>query len=231
MKTFALAAVSALAIIAATPAAAASINFDTLPNGTTLSQVNETLIGDQYASLGVTFQGIYTDGTAGLPVATTYAAGPAGPNYSGNYLGNAQTGTPFITTPSFAFTPRFETLRISFANGASGISLSHNDFALFPTTTFNAYDAGDNLLQTFTVNDGNGWAIRSITASNVYRLDLVSSVSNVGRNYFGIDNLNFTPNAIAAVPESATWGLMLLGFGLIGAGLRPRRRSTTVTYA
>jgi len=29
--------------------------------------------------------------------------------------------------------------------------------------------------------------------------------------------------AAAAVPEPATWGLMLLGFGLVGAGMRSRR--------
>jgi hypothetical protein len=36
--------------------------------------------------------------------------------------------------------------------------------------------------------------------------------------------------AQAAVPEPATWGLMLAGFGLVGAGLRSRRRQA-VTYA
>jgi len=40
-----------------------------------------------------------------------------------------------------------------------------------------------------------------------------------------------TPTTAAAVPEPATWGLMLLGFGLVGAGARSRRRRTTVTYA
>lgn len=38
------------------------------------------------------------------------------------------------------------------------------------------------------------------------------------------------PAGVGAVPEPATWGLMLLGFGMIGVGLRSRRR-TTVTYA
>jgi len=33
------------------------------------------------------------------------------------------------------------------------------------------------------------------------------------------------------VPEPATWGLMLLGFGLIGTGLRTRRRSVTFAAA
>ena len=37
-------------------------------------------------------------------------------------------------------------------------------------------------------------------------------------------------NAEAPVPEPATWGMMLLGFGLAGASLRSRRR-TAVTYA
>ena len=40
-----------------------------------------------------------------------------------------------------------------------------------------------------------------------------------------------TVAAPSAVPEPATWGLMLAGFGVVGAGLRSRRRSTTVTYA
>jgi len=37
--------------------------------------------------------------------------------------------------------------------------------------------------------------------------------------------------AVPPVPEPITWGLMLLGFGMVGAGLRSRRRRTTVTYA
>jgi hypothetical protein len=42
--------------------------------------------------------------------------------------------------------------------------------------------------------------------------------------------INVEPGAAAAVPEPAAWGLMLAGFGLVGAGLRARRR-TAVTFA
>ncbi len=35
----------------------------------------------------------------------------------------------------------------------------------------------------------------------------------------------------AAVPEPATWGLMILGFGMIGAASRSRKIKTTVTFA
>ena len=35
----------------------------------------------------------------------------------------------------------------------------------------------------------------------------------------------------AAVPETATWGMMIAGFGVMGAALRTRRRSTKVSFA
>ncbi|QQV78078.1 hypothetical protein H5J25_04900 [Sphingomonas aliaeris] len=37
--------------------------------------------------------------------------------------------------------------------------------------------------------------------------------------------------ASAAVPETATWGMMITGFGMMGAGMRSRRRSTKVSFA
>jgi len=48
---------------------------------------------------------------------------------------------------------------------------------------------------------------------------------------FKLSDTGFVVPAVAAVPEPATWGLMLVGFGLVGAAMRTRRRSTTVTYA
>lgn len=35
----------------------------------------------------------------------------------------------------------------------------------------------------------------------------------------------------SAVPEPATWGLMLVGFGLMGAAMRRRTVRTSVTFA
>ncbi|WP_380874318.1 hypothetical protein ACFB49_47180 [Sphingomonas sp. DBB INV C78] len=45
-------------------------------------------------------------------------------------------------------------------------------------------------------------------------------------NSFEVDNLAVTP-----VPEPATWAMMLAGFGLVGAGLRSRRREATAQIA
>jgi len=41
------------------------------------------------------------------------------------------------------------------------------------------------------------------------------------------DNVRFT----AAVPEPATWAMMLVGFGMVGATARYRRRKSNVAYA
>ena len=38
-------------------------------------------------------------------------------------------------------------------------------------------------------------------------------------------------SAAAAVPEPATWAMMLIGFGMMGASMRYRRRSTSTSYA
>lgn len=37
--------------------------------------------------------------------------------------------------------------------------------------------------------------------------------------------------SVSAVPEPATWGLMILGFGAIGGAMRRRNHKTTVAYA
>ncbi|MET3827239.1 hypothetical protein ABIC16_002932 [Sphingomonas sp. PvP055] len=41
----------------------------------------------------------------------------------------------------------------------------------------------------------------------------------------------FTPSMTAAVPEPGTWAMMLAGFGLMGAALRYRKRSTKLRFA
>jgi hypothetical protein len=48
--------------------------------------------------------------------------------------------------------------------------------------------------------------------------------------HFAMDNLSFGIHSGGGVPEPATWALMMVGFGLVGASMR-RRQSVRVTYA
>lgn len=42
--------------------------------------------------------------------------------------------------------------------------------------------------------------------------------------------LDATSSAVAAVPEPASWAIMIVGFSLIGAGMRHRQRKTVLRY-
>lgn len=56
-----------------------------------------------------------------------------------------------------------------------------------------------------------------------------------GDEHWGVSNIVVTQNSVGplggAVPEPATWGLMLLGFGGLGAMLRRSRRLATISIA
>jgi hypothetical protein len=54
----------------------------------------------------------------------------------------------------------------------------------------------------------------------------VNGVSGGNGSYSG--TVSFNPN-VAAVPEPATWALMLFGFGFLGAAMRRRSKKTNVT--
>jgi hypothetical protein len=65
---------------------------------------------------------------------------------------------------------------------------------------------------------GNVWIISATTPDG-------------GKMYDAFKLGGFGVSTMGAVPETATWAMMLAGFGMMGAGLRYRRRSSTVAYA
>lgn len=59
--------------------------------------------------------------------------------------------------------------------------------------------------------------------NNTYRIDLT------GGGQTATAFAQFGTGAVAAVPEPATWAMMLLGFGVMGGALRRRKRPTQIT--
>ncbi len=101
-----------------------------------------------------------------------------------------------------------------------------------------SFDAGSPLNNLRAVDDDGG------TGSN----SLISFALTAGVNYFAVasaydNNISgaytltiagpgaITLAGVPAVPEPATWAMMLVGFGMIGATTRYRRRNTTTVYA
>lgn len=83
-----------------------------------------------------------------------------------------------------------------------------------------------HLTFTLTANDGSLLNLASSThnGSTVYGAADLRQCSTAGSCTTG--PVGFTLKQTPAVPEPATWAMMLIGFGAIGAGMRRRKANT-----
>ena len=217
------AAAAALALGAAAPSSAYTLLFEP---------------GAASPDTGFTVVENFNNGTLGGFTTTTpgLALVQTGSNGNGAALPNsAPGGTPYLTVltngnATYSFGP----------GGVSAFQFDWGSIDTYNTLTFRMSMLASNGTMTevvvpgsqaFSSTPANGnqqnantngrFTVRADTGETLTGLTLASS-----GNSFEIDNL-----AVAPVPEPATWGLMLAGFGMVGAGLRSRRRSSTVTYA
>ncbi|MBX9665318.1 MAG: FxDxF family PEP-CTERM protein [Novosphingobium sp.] len=80
-----------------------------------------------------------------------------------------------------------------------------------------------------TITSGSTWNTftTTFTATSGSTLFQISEGIGGGNGGVFLDNID-----VSAVPEPATWAMMLAGFGMIGFGLRSRRKQAVrVTYA
>ncbi len=110
---------------------------------------------------------------------------------------------------------------------------------------FNIFDGGGNLLHTWSVTGAAGDTRFSTPFLNgelgplqplAGGIDFIAdgTIQTVGGFSTADDNytLQFRTNAIAAVPEPATWAFMIFGFGAIGGAMRRQRKANVkVSYA
>jgi hypothetical protein len=179
----------------------------------------------------------YNDLPIGVPVATpqartagdyTYSASSA-PN-SGFYPGSDDGDDVFLTTDN-----RLDTITLAnFSAGVFGIGGNFFGSDLFGFSTAAPFI-------TLTVTDSDGTTTETILNPTtgsfrgfVSTGGLSSLTVNVGDTigvWPSVDNLTLggaldTPGA---VPEPASWAMMISGFGLVGGAMR--RRRTSVSYA
>ena len=83
------------------------------------------------------------------------------------------------------------------------------------------------LTGSFTVANLGGY--QTVSPSGFLNVDRIVFDGVGGGGGFELDNISLA--AASAVPEPATWAMMLLGFGLIGSSLRTRRRSAKLVVA
>jgi hypothetical protein len=158
-------------------------------------------------------------------------------SYLGNFEGNecgrggfsncvASQGGLFPSSAIIKFNP----------NGSVGDTSSHyttvtgSDFTFLFNANANtldftyAPDVGDPSIHYFAIKQSNGYALfydKNPILSSGGPINLTT--------YFpgnpGLSHVTFFNGSVPAVPEPATWAMMLLGFGGIGASMRRARRS------
>ena len=104
---------------------------------------------------------------------------------------------------------------IMFESGTSGYSLSNGQFKMgsYGTVQTNAIGLGQgylNSLSTWSVQPGYQFSMLTATTGTKNQRQIFFNQS--------------------AVPEPASWALMILGFGLVGGVLRKQRKSTQLAF-
>lgn len=232
MRKFLLAG-AALLSIAATPANALSLTFQQGSNDPT-SDFAQTTTNPYYGlsnGISVDFgagggnpganptSGVFTDlagnpnGTSGVYTNELIPGFAAQPNFgSGGGFASVVTGGTYEI--SFAAARVFSFILGSLDDG--------NTLTLFDGATQVASYTG-GALNAFTVDpDGNqtvGTQNGRVIIDGGSTVQFTRAVFSSTNNSFEFDNI------ITSVPEPATWGMMILGFGIAGGALRSRRRN------
>lgn len=188
-------------------ASATTITFENLPNN-----VN---IPNNYADL--TWTNINALNTTGFSASGYVNGVQSGSFVAYNAAGQAgsitSTSSPFTLNSGFFAGAWNDGLLVTAVGFVDGIQTYSKSFTV---------DTARASLQTFD------WTGLSMVTFN--------SVGGVNHGYSGVGTQfsldNLTVNEVPAVPEPATWALMLVGFGMAGAGIRARRtHALRITYA
>jgi hypothetical protein len=208
LKSISAATVLTASVLMATTAAATTIEFD---DGTAGSAVGAT-----YAAQGVTFSNTLFVSNFGFAGST----GPLGISATNNYLFGPDN--PIVG----AFSSAQTSLGIrGIGVGASGIRLEAYDAS-------NALIAFDQFFGTGAGGQDNHDLFVSVAGIASFRLfqPLTVGLDSPFGDGVLFDSLSFSAATAGAVPEPATWAMMLAGFALVGGVLR-RRRQPKVRFA
>jgi len=197
----------AICLALASPVAATVITFDEFP----ADNFNGGLPADRYSSLGVTIDAPEDGATRG--------------GISNGDPGN--WGVDGTNGPIFSGFNETYTMSLLFGTDIMSFSLdaSRTNGSIDGTITLQAFL--DGLL--VGTDGGDLGAINQWSTFSLSGLFDQITITGTGSGFhpFGIDNINFASDG--AVPEPATWAMMLLGFGAVGFAMRRERNSSKVS--
>lgn len=168
-------------------------------------------------------------GLAIAAITMTVAASPA----------SAATFLYSFTSAAFTGSGTFTTSDTANANGSFTITNTVGSGSLGGTAyTFSGpttYAGADNQLfanrpAQYLSFDGTSFALSPTLSANIYFSTAAGAYRylTTGGNVLALDSFTIT-RASGAVPEPATWLMMMLGFGMVGYGVR--RRTARIAFA
>lgn len=168
---------------------------------------------------------------AALTVSANASAAVLTYNVSGTFTNGALLSGSFSFDPAGSIFSQFSNVNLAVSglgtfNTIGGLSYSGTANGTGPF----GIGASTTMLPNTSVSLGftgthTGAVLNAITTN------VLTSNSSYIYNNGVITYLTGGTITAAAVPETATWGMMLAGFGLMGAAMRYRRRSAKVAYA
>jgi hypothetical protein len=127
------------------------------------------------------------------------------------YNGGYTIGTPNSVTADSLFYQNIAGLGPTFVPGTS-------TYVFGTLASFGDTYSANAFVSAFGVGDGSGAG----AGFNALADNLALTTSS------GTTSVNFASSSVAAVPEPATWALMLIGFGGMGASMRRSRKTNAL---
>lgn len=178
--------------------------------------------------------------------------------FNGNLTGGQEV--PPVSTPgsgnalvSFDDMTNLLSVQVSFANLLGNTTAAHihccapigaNAGVVTPVPSFPGFPLGVtagsysqvfNLTQASSFNaafiNSNGGSVTTARQAFITGLQSNQAYFNLHSSQFPGGEIRGQLIAAAPVPEPATWGLMLLGFGFVGGAMRSARRKTKLTIS
>ncbi|MGP7796695.1 PEPxxWA-CTERM sorting domain-containing protein [Sphingomonas sp. CLY1604] len=235
----------AIGLLSAGPALAATTITSVAANGTNHLAVPGATVNmtfDQEA--GTAFEA-NSKGLIATLIGPSASRTVVTPNGTTPYGAYAYSPTPYDGNGYFAVGAAPSSLTLAGMGGQLFSSISFFVGTLDNYNLVDLLDASGNVIQSFDgtqmYNDPNGAAPprgnaqtsdinRRVTFTGTngtaYNGIRFSNIGN-GNQSFEFDNVSFS----AAVPEPATWAMMIIGFGMLGGAMRYRRKSSKAAYA